>query len=235
MLSRTNEKLSVNDISVRTTLAFKVAEAAIQAMLPPGWKSTSAASGPAKESNLTVILIDTLIVQDPEGNSIAPQPAVVFAAPANRIGSDEIAPMVIGGFFHGSIGPYEVYHPATLTVDRRSRTEAAGLTTLQETWQAKADDGEALEVQAEFMRGAPTRDMFEAKIYSAARPDFYRIYRVEQLTDVALSVPSGINRVSKFNIRATGRKFSRLFDGSERLICVSSVPVYRRSLYLPID
>jgi hypothetical protein len=230
-LSRDSEKLLVNDISVRTTLTFSVADAAIQMMLPAGWKSTS---GPIKDSNLTVILIDTVIVQDPEGNPIAPQTVVVLATPAKRVGSDETVPMVIGGFLHGSIGPYEVYNPAELTVDRRSRTDAAGLTTLQEAWHAKADDGEALEVQTEFTRGALSRDKFEAKIYSAAKPDFYRIYRVEQLTDVARSVPVGIDRVSKFYIQATGRKLSRLFDGSEHLISVSSIPVYRRSLSLPI-
>ena len=233
-LTKDREKLSVNDISVRTTLAFKVADSAIRAMLPTGWELTSSTSEPTKDSNLTMSLINTLIVQDPEGNPIAPQTVVVLATPAKRVGSDEAVPMVIGGFLHGSTGPYEVYHPAKLTVDRRSRTDAAGLTTLQEVWRAKADDGEALEVQAELTRGALTRVKFEAKIYSAAKPDFYRIYRVEQMTDLARSVPLGIDRVSKFNIQATGRKLSRLFDGSEHLISVSSIPVYMRSLYLPV-
>ena len=142
--------------------------------------------------------------------------------------------MVIGGFLSSGTGPYEVFQRAKLKVDRRSRTDTAGLTTVQEAWEAKGGDGEALEVQAEFTRGPLTRDKFEARIYSAAKPDFFRIYRVEQLTDVARSVAVGVDRVSKLHIQASGPKLSKLFDGSEHLISVSSIPVYLRSLYLPI-
>jgi hypothetical protein len=74
----------------------------------------------------------------------------------------------------------------------------------------------------------------EAKIYSAAKPEFYRIYRFEQAADVARSTATGIDRVTKFSIKATGPKLTPLFDGSEQLISVTSIPHYLRSIYLPV-
>jgi hypothetical protein len=40
-----SETLAANDISVRTNLAFRIADAAIQTMLPTGWKSSPSISG----------------------------------------------------------------------------------------------------------------------------------------------------------------------------------------------
>jgi hypothetical protein len=56
----------------------------------------------------------------------------------------------------------------------------------------------------------------EAKIHSAIKPDFYRIYRIEQAVDVVRSVPA--------------RQFSQLFDGSEQLISITSLPWYSREV-----
>ena len=56
------EKFIASDVSVRTTLAFEGAGSAIQSMLPTGWKLTSSPSGPTKEFNLTLILIDTVMI-----------------------------------------------------------------------------------------------------------------------------------------------------------------------------
>jgi len=109
-----------------------------------------------------------------------------------------------------------------------------GKTIIDETWLAKADDGSVLEVQLQFARGVPARGKVEAKLHSASKPDFYRIYKFEQVADVARSTATVIDRVSKFSIKATGPRFAPLFNGSEQLISITSVPSYSRSIYVPV-
>ena len=79
----------------------------------------------------------------------------------------------------------------------------------------------------------PARSKVEAKVHSAAKPAFYRIYRFEQAADVARSTAAGIDRVSKFSFKASGPKLAPIFDGTEQLISVTSIPSYSRSIYLP--
>jgi hypothetical protein len=55
----------------------------------------------------------------------------------------------------------------------------------------------------------PTTSKINPNVHSAAKPDFYRIYRIEQAVE------------------------GQLFDGTEQLISVISVPWYTRQLYLP--
>ena len=102
------------------------------------------------------------------------------------------------------------------------------------SWEARADDGNALEIQIQFARGVPARDKLEGKFYSAAKPDFYRTYRYEQGADVARSTAAGIDRVTKFSFKASGSKLAPLFDGSEQLITITSIPSFSRSIYLPV-
>jgi hypothetical protein len=104
---------------------------------------------------------------------------------------------------------------------------------IEENWEALGDDGGVLAVQLQFVRGELVRSKAEPKIHSAVKPEFYRIYKFEQAADVVRSTPNGIDRVSKISIKATGRLLSPLFDGSEQLISITSIPHYSRSIYVP--
>jgi hypothetical protein len=229
------EKLSSNDLEVRTLLAFKVSDAAVQKNLAPGWEINSPAAGPTKGFNLGITLINQTMSQDPEGKPIAPRSYVVLNAPAKKTGTDAAGTMVFGGFMaaDGAPGAYGAYVPAKVTVDRHQHTDAGGKTTIEETWQINADDGSVLEVEVGFVRGDPARGKVEARIYSAPKPPFYRIYRIEQAADVVRSTATGIDRVTKFSIKATGPKLSPLFDGSQQVVSITSIPHYARSIYLP--
>jgi hypothetical protein len=234
-MAEDNLKLSATDISVRTGLTFKVADAVAQKLLPAGWELNSPTAGPTKGFNLGITLIDNVLVQDPEGKPLPPRSTIVLNIPAKRTGTGEAATMVFGGFIAqaGSPGPYGVYAPANITVGRRSHTGSDGKSMITETWQAKADDGGLLDIQIEFERGTPARGKVEAKIHSAAKPDFYRVYRFEQAADVARSSAAGIDHVSKFSFKATGPTLAPIFDGTEQLISITSIPSYSRSIYLP--
>ena len=97
--------------------------------------------------------------------------------------------MVWGGLVAAASAPgaYGVYVAAKGVIDRRSRTDVAGESIVDEAWQFTSDDGNAVEIQIQYVRGVPTRNKAEAKTYSAAKPDFYRIYRLENLVDLVRS------------------------------------------------
>ena len=73
------EQLSGSNVDVRTTIAFKVSDAAVQKMVPEGWEISSPLVGPFKGFNLAVVLIDSISALDADGNR--------FAFPRRRTGS----------------------------------------------------------------------------------------------------------------------------------------------------
>jgi hypothetical protein len=236
-MAQEKEKLSSNDLETRTTLTFKVSDAALQKMLAPGWEANSPADGPSKGFNLAVVLINQTATQDPDGKPLPARTYIALAAPVKKTGTDVAGSMAIGGFtsHEGAPGAYGVHAPAKIALDRGQHTEPDGKTLIRETWEARGDDGSAIEVRVEFVRGIANRSSkMEAKVYSAAKPDFYRIYRFEQAADVVRSAATGTDRLLNLTIRAIGPKLSPLFDGSEQLISVTSIPYYSRSIYLPV-
>jgi hypothetical protein len=234
-LAQDKEKLSAVDLSVRFSLTFKVSDAAAQKMLPAGFEVNPATAGPTKGANLTMTFIDYVMVQDPDGKILPPMPVVAINVPSKKTAAGEAAGVVVGGFTAQAAapGPYFVFGPAKFSINRQSRTDSDGKSVIDETWQVKADDGGALEVQLQFARGTLDRRKIDAKNYSAAKPDFYRIYRTEQAIDVARSVPAGLDRVTKFSFTTSGPKLAPLFNASEQLISITSVPYYSRSIYIP--
>ena len=125
-----------------------------------------------------------------------------------------------------------MFGPADITIDHASHTDPDGKTVVKESWQAKGADGSALAVALEFIRGTPVRGKVEAKLHSAAKPDFFRVYRFEQGADVVRSSATGVDRVTNFSFKASGPRLAPIFDGNEQLIAITSVPHYSRTIYL---
>jgi hypothetical protein len=232
--AQSNEKLYGSNTDVRTALTFKVDDAKLEKLVPAGWVVNSPSGGPTKGSNLGITLIDQIVQLDAEGKPLQPLKGAVFNFPGKKSGSDAAGTMVWGGLVStaGAPGAYGVYVPARGVIDRKSRTDVAGESVIEETWQFSSDDGNAVEIQIQYVRGVPIRNKVETKVYAAAKPDFYRIYRLENLADVVKSNATGIDRVKTFSIKATGSKFGPLFDASQ-LISVTSLPWYTLHTYLP--
>src|SRR5262252_8865173 len=235
-IAQDREKLSSTELLVNTQLTFKAPDAAVQKLLPAGFELNSPAAGPNKGSNFGITLIDYLLVQDREGKPLPLRTTFAMNIPAKKTATGEAVGVVFNGLIVQAAvpGPYGVFGAAKLSVERRSNADADGKTMIDETWQAKADDGSMLEVQLQFTRGVPGRSKVEAKLHSAGKPEFYRIYKFEQAADVARSAATGIDRVNTFSIKATGPRFAQLFNGSEQLISITSVPSYSRSIFVPV-
>ena len=195
------EKLVGTNMDVRTILNFKVADAAIQKLLPPGFEANPATSGPSAGANLRVTFVDQM---------------VIFAGLSPAAG-----------------GPYGASLKATNVVERKVRHEPGGNSIVDESWEYKADDGSSTTLQTPYVRGVAAREKGELRVYSQSKPEFFRIYRFEQGVDVVRGAGTGPERLQKFTFKAGGEKLSPLFDGTEQLISMTSVPWYQREIYLP--
>jgi hypothetical protein len=218
----------------RTILAFKAPDATVKKLLPAGWEPDVATSGPAKDVNLRLTFIERYIGHTAEGKPIEPVRNIALGIPARKTGAETRGTMqliVYSSSASGIPGPYGVSVHASVTMEKRHRIDPAGTTTVEESWEFQSKDGDALVLQIQYVRGAAAYSKSENLIYSAAKPDFYRIYRSEQVADV-LRGP-GVDRVQKFTFKASGLKLLPLFDGKEELISITSVPWYARQTYLP--
>jgi hypothetical protein len=228
------DKYVGSNVDVRTILAFKAADAAVQKFLPDGWELDVASVGPAKDINLRVTFIDRIVNQDAEGKALNPARIAALTIPA-KMKESETRGTIIFRIYTSSAsgvpGPYGNSVHASANMERRVRIDPAGTGTVEESWEFRSEDGDSIELQIQYARGAYTPDKGEAKLYSPAKPGFYRIYRFEQIRDVVRSAAA--DRVQKVVFKASGPKLAPLFDGSEQLIGVTSDPWYTRQTFLP--
>ncbi len=226
------DKLVGTNMDVRTILNFKVSDTAVQKLLPPGWEVNPATSGPSAGANLRVTFVDQMAAHDVAGKPTTPVRNLVFGMPVRKPGSETGGLMIFAGLSPGSGGPYGASMKATNSVERKLRHEPAG-TTVEKSWEYKADNGHSAALQIQFVRGIAARDKAELRVYAQPKPEFFRIYRFEQGIDVVRGAGTGTERLQKFTFKAAGEKLSPLFDGTEQLISLISVPWYQREVYLP--
>jgi len=227
------EKLSGTNIDVRTGIALKIPDAAAQKALPDGWEVNSPASGPSQGANLTLTLLEQMSSNDAQGAALPTIQGVAIGVPAKKKGGDAAGNMIVGGLFTGAGAPgaYGMYLQATANVERRQRMDGDKV-IIEEKWMFKSPDGNALEATIHYVRGAGTRAKTESKVYSAGKPDFYRIYKVDLVSEVVRGA-GATDRVTLVSVKGSGPRIGALLDGSEKVLAVTSIPAYVRAVYLP--
>ncbi len=221
----------------RLNLHLRVSEAALKGWVPAPWQMSPAAGGPAKDANLTVVLLQRLLVLAPDGKPTpgATHRTVALVVPAKNIQTDESAPVVLRVYTadpQGLPGPYKNSVRANVRREFMLKGDGNEPGAGSEHWQMQTDGG-SIEVQVAYQRGVPSRGKSDSKVYSAVEPTFFRLYRVDQGLDFVKSVPAGIDRLQSYRFRSTVTELARLFDGSEQLIAVSVIPWYFREVRLP--
>jgi len=225
------EKLVGTNMDVRTILHFKVSDAAIQKLLPAGWE-VNPGTGPAAGANIRVTFADQMAQGDTSGKSLPPVRNLIFGIPAKRAG-EAGGLVVFASLSPGDGGPYGTGMKSTNTVERKVSHATGKPSVVDESWEYKSENGHASSLQIQYLRGVAERNKAELRVYSQVRPTFFRIYRFEQGLDVVLAADGNAERLKKVTFKASGEKLSPLFDGSEKLISVISVPWYQREIYLP--
>jgi hypothetical protein len=230
------EKLVGTYGEVRTVLAFKMTEAALQKFVPAGWQSDPFNTGPSKGANVLLVLIDALTVQGPDGKPQDTAQGAVLVLLAKKTGTEATVPMVFAGLMSSASnvpGAYGTFELAKTTIARTTRTDPEGKSSADESWDFSANDNTGISVQLQFARAPTARTKSEMRVYSAKVPDFYRIYRIEQAPDVVRSSETGVDRVQKVSFKISGANIAPLFDGSEKLVSIVSIPWYTRQVFLP--
>jgi hypothetical protein len=225
-----------SNVDSRMVLAFQVNEAAAQAWLPEGWTLTSFSKGPLAGANLLLVLVDRHLARDAEGNPATPSTlrGAALVSLASRDGSDETRAYVTR--IYATPPDYDPYANAiTARIGRNATLDGAGDAprVRKEVWAVKPNGGGEMIFALSYEVGTPSWSKSEALPYSNTNPDFHRIYRYGQLTDLVMSVPAEKALAGEASFATTIPEIAPMFDGNERMIGVIAVPVYVREVFLP--
>jgi hypothetical protein len=229
------ERLVQSMTEARTYVYFSANKDAVQKALPAGWVSNPA-SGPLKDANMFIALIEGIASDNAEGKPVLHQgKSAVLVLPVKNEKTGEAAAMVVGGFVsdpQAAPGAYGVYVPGKFSVVKNARAEGSE-TVMEESWAVSTDSGDKLQFTIVYPRGVATRAHVEPRIYAAAKPEFYRVYKADQVTEIVHSMADESKRAKKAELTASGPQIAKLFDGKEQLVAVMTIPAYYRQIFLP--
>ena len=221
----------------RLQLDFHVPDAALAAFLPADWKPNIATSGPAKDANIRVIFIDRVAVTDAAGKLAGKGVSrlVYLAVPVNGP-AGAAGQMIIGGLTslsEDAPGFFGSYLPALKSSVQRSVATVGDKTIRDETWSFSATGGESFDLHVKLEAAPAAKGQSETKFFDPRNPALYQTFKVEQVLDIARNATTGIDRVSEYSFKGGGGKFAKLFDGTEKLLSVDSIPWYARLISKP--
>ena len=219
----------------RTVLSFHVPDAAAQALLPAGWTVDPSTGAANKGANLTVTVMERLLVQDAQGKNMRSGTIryAVMSVPARHT-DGRTSPMIVLGISPEGAGAYGAYLTANVSrLERASSATAEEAGRAEETWEFGAATGDRLELRLAYRRAAPVKAQVQTTVRSGVHPAFTRTYRISQASDVIRSLTNPVDRVESLQFKATGPRFAPLFDGTERLLSLPGIPWYVREISIP--
>jgi hypothetical protein len=229
VLSQTHTENIVSES--RTSVSLRVKQEGLQAFMPAGWVP----GGP----NLTLIFMDRPVQRTPDGKPLGSgvNRTLVLSATGRNSATGETKGLIVGEFSSdpaGVPGAYKTYREGQIGLARIEigQVKNGALETLvSETWSARGADGSTVDLALTFTRGAPAPVAFEQKVYSGADPNFYRIYKGTQASEVLRNAT--VNKVQSVTLKASGGRLGRVIDGTEEIVSISSAPYYTRQTYVP--
>jgi hypothetical protein len=223
----------------RFQLDVHVPDAVLKSFLPPGWMPNVAAQGAAKDANLRVVFIDRITINGPDGKPAGKgsNRLVYLVAPVKDPTGANVQ-LVIGGLTEDPAdapGPFGNYLLATTHTMKRSTSSGTGPIIDSQDWVLAAASGERLEMHIRYERGAANKgNPADTKFYSAKNPSFYQISHQEQVLDILRNATTNPpDRVKEFSFKAGGGSYSKLFDGTEKLLSWDNILWINRSISVP--
>jgi hypothetical protein len=224
----------------RFQLDLHVPDAALAAFLPTGWMPNVATQGPAKDANLRAVFIDRITIHAPDGKPIGKTGSnrlVYLVAPVKEPGGMNVQ-LVIGGLTEDPAdapGPFGNYLAAATHTMQRTTAGGTGPLVDSQDWVFAAASGERLEMHIRFERGVGNRgNAADVKFYSAKNPSSYQISRQEQVLDILRNVTTTPpDRVKEFSFKAGGGSYTKLFDGTEKVLSWDNILWLNRAVQQP--
>jgi len=228
------ETMIEHSSEARFQLDLKLPDAAVAAMLPPGFTMNVAAQGAAKDCNVRLVFIDRVTINGPDGKPVGKgsnRLAYLVAPVKDPSGAN--AQLVIGGLTEDPAdapGPFGVYKPATTHSVTRTFSSVDS-----QDWVFSAATGEHLEMHIKFERGAANKgNPADTKFYSAKTPGFFQISHQEQVLDILRNVTTNPpDRVKEFSFKGSGGAFAKLFDGTEKVLSWDNILWINRTVSVP--
>ena len=223
---------------VRMQLDLAVPKEALQKLLPAGWEPAVADAGPAKDCNVRMIFVDRIDINAQDGAPKGTNKFVYLASPIKKTGGEIAVQMVIDGITadpKDAPGPFGVYQAASdFRVDRTSHSAPGSPIQNEETWSFTAANGEHMEIHLTYERGVARKVSSETKFYSAANPDTYQIWKIDQGLDIMRNATVQVpDKVKSIEVKASGGKVGTLFDGTQRVVSVDALHWYNRAVSSP--
>lgn len=224
-------------VESRVLLGFKVNDGAVGQTLPDGWVAVTLPQGPVAGSNLILALIDRHVILDAESNLDNPTsgPTVAFLVYGRKEGVEGVRGFVTRVYEEPPVvDPYG--NSITADIDRVSGYSDAGSgnRTQTEVWSILPEGGGELRLDLDYkVGGLMWSTGGESRPFSSVNPDFFRIYRYDQLAGLAMNSAMGIALDGTVSFSASDPDLGELFDGSEALVSIVAIPTYIREIWLP--
>lgn len=219
----------------RTSLGFRVNAAAIESLLPDGWSLTPIPDAPG-QVNISVTFMDRHLVLDAQGEKVRTGTSryMVMSVQARHESNGQSGTMIVNGISPEGPGAYEVYQPAVVAnAERTSSGQGEQFGVTEETWELVAESGDSATLNLRYQKAMPVRRQSSVVIRSGHRPEFTRTYNIDQASDV-LGIPGASgSRIEQLSFTVAGPLFSRIFDGTEVITGVTSIPMYTREIFIP--
>jgi hypothetical protein len=229
----------------RFQLDLHVPDEALRAYFPSGFTPNIATQGAAKDANLRAVFIDRVTINGPDGKPVGKgSNRLVYLVAPVKDPSGANAQLVIGGLTEDPAdvpGPFGVYlaatthHMARSTVNSGTLNSGSSPILDSQDWTLAAAGGEHLEMHIKYERGVANKgNVADTKFYSAKTPTFFQISRQEQVLDILRNATTNPpDRVKEFTFKAGGGSYSKLFDGTEKLLSWDNILWINRTVLLP--
>jgi hypothetical protein len=222
----------------RFQLDLHVPDTALMSYIPQGFTMNVATQGPAKDANLRAVFIDRVTINTPDGKpSGKGSNRLVYLVAPVKDPSGAAAQLVIGGISEDPAdapGPFGVYRAATTHTMQRSTSSGSPIMDSQD-WIFGAASGEHFELHVKYERGVANKAApADVKFYSAKNPGFYQISKQEQVLDILRNATTNPpDRVKSFSFKGGGGAYSKLFDGTEKLLSWDNILWINRTVSVP--
>lgn len=225
----------------RFQMDYQVPAAALAALMPAGFTSSVATTGPAKDCNLRVIFIDRVTINGPDGRTLGKGSSrlIYLEAPARDAAGANVR-VVIGGLTDDPAdapGPFGNYILATTrNVQRTTTATGTGPIIEVQDWSMTAPSGEHIEMHVKYERGGGNKgaNPQTLRIYSAKNPALFQMSSQEQVLDILRNTTTNpADRVKEYSFKAGGGSYAKLFDGTEKALSWDNILWLNRTVSVP--
>ncbi|GGE40101.1 hypothetical protein [Actibacterium pelagium] len=226
-----------SSVESRVILAFKANDAAVQAMMPEGWKAITLPKGPIAGTNLLVVFMDRHLMRDAEGKPLSPSNELSSAVLAYGVKKGVEGARMFVAKDYGSpplAAPYGKGTAATLSKSGSDMVNTEGDVSVSVSFSVAPETGGEIGFDLSYTAGTPSLSEDQTAMpHSTEDPEFHRIYRYDQLVELLMSKALGKPLNGTVTYTVTAPELAAAFDGSEELVSILAIPVYVRDVFLP--